>query len=97
MDNASYRDSKTMADRENDSDGGLARASLPKYAPRLNPMEILWRDPGRALAGSCSGSIGELKAAMTEIVQGGEPHPAKLVDCMPPDGAGEPGPRPLRT
>ena len=91
MDNVSYHDSKTMADYENDSDGGLVRIFLPKYTPQLNPIEILWRDLKRALAGSYFDSIDELKAAITEIVQSGELHPTKLMDYMLPDGAMEPG------
>ena len=91
MDNVSYRDSKTTADCENGSDGGLVRIFLPKYTPRLNPMEILWMDLKRALAGSYFDSIDELKAAITEIVRSGEMHPTKLMSYMLPDGVREPG------
>ena len=73
----------------------MVRIFLPKYTPQLNPIEILWRDLKRALAGSYD-FIDELKAAITEIVQSGELHPTKLMDCMLPDGAKELGHVPSR-
>lgn len=41
---------------------------LPTYTPRLNLIEMLWRDLKRALAGSYFGSIDELKATIIDIV-----------------------------
>ena len=75
MDNVSYHKSGSMDRYEGDSDGALVRVFLPKYTPQLNPIEMLWRDPRRALAGGYFDSIDELKAAIAEIVNGGEPDP----------------------
>ena len=90
MDNVSYHKSESMDKYESDSGGALVRIFLPKYTPQLNPIEILWRDLKRALAGSYFDSMDELKAAILEIVEGGELHPPKLMDYMLPDGAGQP-------
>ena len=48
---------------------------------------MLWRDLKHALAGGYFESIGELKAAMTDMVSAGELKPPKLTNCMLPDGA----------
>ena len=72
------------------------RAHLPAGAhPRLNPIETLWRDPKRALAGWYFGSVGELQAAIFDIVNNGELTPTKLQDCMMPEGAKTP-PEPIK-
>ena len=90
MDNVSYHKSQSMDEYEKDSGGGLVRIFLPKYTPQLNPIETLWRDLKRALAGGYFDSMDDLKAAILEIVEGGELHPPKLMDYMLPDGAGQP-------
>lgn len=90
MDNVSYHKSQDMDEYERDSGGGLVRIFLPKYTPQLNPIEVLWRDLKRALAGGYFDSMDELKAAILEIVEGGELHPPKLMDYMLPGGAGRP-------
>ena len=89
MDNVSYHKSQYMDEYERDSGGGLVRIFLPKYTPQLNPIEILWRDLKRALAGGYFDSMDELKHSILEIVEGGELHPPKLMDYMLPDGAGQ--------
>ena len=38
---------------------------LPHYTPRLNPVETVWRDLKRRLAGRFFRPLDELKAAMT--------------------------------
>lgn len=90
MDNVSYHRSESMDKYESDSGGALVRVFLPKYTPQLNPIEVLWRDLKRALAGSYFDSMDELKRSIMGIVNGGELHPPKLMDYMLPDGARQP-------
>ena len=89
MDNASTHKSNTMDEYENASDGAIRRIFLPKYTPQLNPIEILWRELKRALAGRYFNSIDELKAAIMNIVNNGELLPPKLMDYMLPDCTGQ--------
>lgn len=90
LDNASSHKSQTMNEYERDSNGGMVRIFLPKYTPQLNPIEVLWRDLKRALAGNYFDSIDDLKATITGIVNNGELAPPKLMDYMLPDGAQQP-------
>ncbi|MYC80079.1 MAG: IS630 family transposase [Cenarchaeum sp. SB0661_bin_35] len=85
MDNASYHKSEETDKYLNDSDGMFECIFLPAYTPQLNPIEVLWRDLKRALAGSYE-SIDDLKKAITDIVNSGELQPPKLFGYMLPDG-----------
>ena len=85
LDNASPHKSQTMNKYERDSNGGVVRIFLPKYTPQLNPIEMLWRDLKRALAGNYFDSIDDLKATITGIVNNSELAPPKLMDYMLPD------------
>ena len=87
MDNVSYHKSVKTRQYVKDSGGDIVCAFLPKYTPQLNPIETLWRDLKRALAGSYFESIDELKATIIEIVNNSELNPPKLMEYMMPDGA----------
>lgn len=90
LDNVSSHKSQTMDEYERDSNGGMVRIFLPKYTPQLNPIEMLWRDLKRALAGNYFDSIDDLKATITGIVNNSELAPPKLMDYMLPDGVQRP-------
>ncbi len=90
LDNVSSHKSQTMNEYERDSNGGMVRIFLPKYTPQLNPIEMLWRDLKRALAGNYFDSIDDLKATITGIVNNSELAPPKLMDYMLPDGVRQP-------
>ena len=77
MDNAACHHSNATDKYEADSKGMLERIFLPAHAPRLNPIETLWRDLKRALAGGCFGSAEDLQAAIFDIVNNGELDPDK--------------------
>ena len=42
---------------------------LPPYTPQLNPVETVWRDLKKRLAGRFFRSLDELKAAITAILE----------------------------
>ena len=90
LDNVSSHKSQKIDEYERDSNGGMVRIFLPKYAPQLNPIEVLWRDLKRALAGNYFDSIDDLKATITGIVNNSELTPPKLMDYMLPDGVQQP-------
>ena len=49
--------------------GDVELEFLPPYTPQLNPVEIVWRDLKKRLAGRFFRSLDELKAAITAILE----------------------------
>ena len=95
MDNAACHHSNATDKYEADSRGMFERIFLPAHTPQLNPIETLWRDLKRALAGGCFGSVEDLQAAIFDIVNNGELPPTKLQGYMMPEGAKTP-PEPIK-
>lgn len=86
MDNVSYHKSKSTKEYVENSNKDIVCIYLPKYTPQLNPIETLWRDLKRALAGCYFDSIDALKATIIDIVDNNELNPPKLMDYMMPNG-----------
>lgn len=86
MDNASYHRSAKIMQYLKDSNGAIEPIFLPPYTPQLNPIETLWRDLKRALAGSYFNTIDELKETIMKIVRNNELQPPKLMNYMLPEG-----------
>ena len=68
LDNASYHKSKAVREYVESIGGGVGLEFLPPYTPQLNPVETVWRDLKKRLAGRFFRSLDELKAAMTAIL-----------------------------
>ena len=66
--NASYHKSKAVREYVESAGGDVGLGFLPPYTPQLNPVETVWRDLKRRLAGRFFRSLDELKAAMTAIL-----------------------------
>ena len=49
--------------------GDVELEFLPPYTPQLNPVETVWRDLKKRLAGRFFRSVDELKAAITAILE----------------------------
>ena len=69
LDNASYHKSKAVREYVEPAGGGVELEFLPPYTPQLNPVETVWRDLKRRLAGRFFRSLDELKAAITAILE----------------------------
>ena len=69
LDNASYHKSKAVMGYVESAAGDVELEFLPPYTPQLNPVETVWRDLKRRLAGSFFRSLDELKAAITTILE----------------------------
>ena len=69
LDNASYHKSKAVREYVESTEGDVELEFLPPYTPQLNPVAAVWRDLKRRLAGRFFRSAGELKAAITAIVE----------------------------
>ena len=68
LDNASYHKSKAVREYVEPAGGDAGLEFLPPYTPQLNPVETVWRDLKKRLAGRFFRSLDELKAAMTAIL-----------------------------
>ena len=69
LNNASYHKSKAVREYVESTGGNIELEFLPPYTPQLNPVETVWRDPKRRLAGRFSWSFDELKQAITAILE----------------------------
>ena len=69
LDNASYHKSKAVREYVESTGGDVELEFLPSYTPQLNPVETVWRDLKRRLAGRFFRSLDELKAAITAILE----------------------------
>ena len=69
LDNASYHKSKAVRAHVESAGGYVELEFLPPYTPQLNPVETVWRDLKRRLAGRFFRSLDELKAAITAILE----------------------------
>ena len=68
LDNASYHKSKAVREYVESTGGDVELEFLPPYTPQLNPVETVWRDLKKRLAGRFFRSLDELKAAITAIL-----------------------------
>ena len=68
LDNASYHKSKAVREYVESTGGDVGLEFLSPYTPQLNPVETVWRDLKKRLAGRFFRSLDELKAAMTVIL-----------------------------
>ena len=68
-DNASYHKSKAVREYVESAGGDIELEFLPPYTPQLNPVETVWRDLKKRLAGRFFRSLDELKAAITAILE----------------------------
>ena len=69
LDNASYHKSKAVREYVESTGGDVELEFLPPYTPQLNPVETVWRDLKRRLAGRFFRLLDELKAAITAILE----------------------------
>ena len=69
LDNASCHKSKMIREYVESAGDDIAFEFLPPYTPQLNPIETMWRDLKRRLAGRYFKSTDELKRAVTTIVE----------------------------
>ena len=69
LDNASYHKSKAVREYVESTGGDVELEFLPPYTPQLNPVETVWRDLKKRLAGRFFRSLDELKAAITAILE----------------------------
>ena len=69
LDNVSYHKSKAVREYVESTRGDIELEFLPPYTPQLNPVETVWRDLKRRLAGRFFRSTDELKEAITAIVE----------------------------
>ena len=69
LDNASYHKSKAVREYVESAGGDVELEFLPPYTPQLNPVETVWRDLKKRLAGKFFRSLDELKAAITAILE----------------------------
>ena len=69
LDNASYHKSKAVREYVESTGGDIELEFLPPYTPQLNPVETVWRDLKKRLAGRFFRSLDELKAAITAILE----------------------------
>ena len=69
LDNASCHKSKAIQKYLESAGDDIAFEFLPPYTPQLNPIETMWRDLKRRLAGRYFKSTDELKRAVTTIVE----------------------------
>ena len=68
LDNASYHKSKAVREYVESTGGDVGLEFLSPYTPQLNPVETVWRDLKKRLAGRFLQPLDELKAAMTVIL-----------------------------
>ena len=69
LDNASYHKSKAVREYVESTGGDVELEFLPPYTPQLNPVETVWRDLKKRLAGRFFRSLDELKVAITAILE----------------------------
>ena len=69
LDNASYHKSKAVREYVESIGGDVELEFLPPYTQQLNPVETVWRDLKKRLAGRFFRSLDELKAAITAILE----------------------------
>ena len=69
LDNASHHKSKAVREYVESTGGDVELEFLPPYTPQLNPVETVWRDLRKRLAGRFFWSLDELKAAITAILE----------------------------
>ena len=67
LNSASYHKSKAVMEYVKSTGGDVELEFLPPYTPQLNPVETVWRDLKRRLAGRFLRSLDEMKAAITAI------------------------------
>ena len=68
-DNASYHKSKAVRECVESAGGDAELGFLPPYTPQLNPIETVWGDLKKRLAGRFFRSLDELKAAITAVFE----------------------------
>ena len=69
LDNASYHKSRAVKEYVEGTNGAIDLEFLPPYTPQLNPVETVWRDLKRRLAGRFFRSLDGLRAAITAILE----------------------------
>ena len=69
LDNASYHKSQTINRYVEGTGGDIELEFLPPYTPQLNPIETVWRDLKKRLAGRYFRYMDELKHAITTILE----------------------------
>ena len=69
LDNASYHKSKAVMEYLKSAGDDVELEFLSPYTPQLNPIETVWRDLKRRLAGRYFRSTDELKQTITTIVE----------------------------
>ena len=69
LDNTSYHKSRSVREYVDSTGGGVELEFLPPYTPQLNPIETVWRDLKRRLAGRFFRSLEELKGVITAILE----------------------------
>lgn len=72
LDNASAHRSKAMQDYVKNAGGEVVLWFLPVRTPQHNPIEVLWREIKRAIAGVYFGGIDQMRTAIIRMLRRGE-------------------------
>lgn len=83
LDNASAHRSKKVREYLESTHGRVVLWYLPPYTPQHNPIEMLWRELKRALAGRYyAGGFDQMRWSIIRMVSGGEVAVVKLLAYM---------------
>ena len=77
-DNASAHKSKMIQEYLESKRGEVVLWYLPPYTPQHNPIEVLWREIKRAIAGRYFGSFDEMHKTIRNLIKSGEVVTVKL-------------------
>ncbi len=81
-DNASGHKSKKIKEYLEKACGDVVLWYLPPYTPQHNPIEMMWREIKRAIAGRYFGSFEKMHDTIKQLVQSGEVATVKLFKYM---------------
>ena len=78
LDNASPHKSKKIKDYVGQTRGDVVLWYLPPYTPQHNPIEIVWREIKRAIAGRYFGKFDKMHETIRRLIKSGEVATVKL-------------------
>ena len=81
-DNAGALTSKEMRKFLDDADGAVELLHLPPHAPRLNPIEVEWREIKAAIADIFFYGLDNMRDAIRQMIHNGEILIVKMFDWL---------------